>query len=316
MAIKKSPEEVLKEIKAKTKGVSPKDIVFSDGKVRRKNKRKKITEITDKNLTNEFSNKEGIILTNNEVQFCDYRSIPKKKKQFKKKDNIEEWGPFDFFFFAQKLYISKFKKEWNLRVGGNSLVINKIRDKLYDIYGFCCNLIVKDYIEYFFNNFIDDFVNKKGDFYFTQMLYDSIISKFIEQYDFQKSFSDYTSKKKISDRVSSNIGQNDIEEAFLFGDTTLLATYGIVISLNWLIIVKKNTKKEAVQIVINACRKMYKKNMFNVVVKSTEFFSPYPEELIFKSPQLVINKIDPSIQINVCFEKNNKLKYLFNEKGK
>ena len=162
---KKDPKDLLREIKSQISGIDPKDISFKDLRKNKKKKSKKVKKVSESEENSSIiSNEEGFSLSNVEITFCDYREIGGKRKR-RKKNNLDEWGPFDFFYFAENLYIEKYNKKWNLNVGGNSLEINKIRDKFYDNFGFCCNLIMRDYITYFFENYIDDFISKKGCFY-------------------------------------------------------------------------------------------------------------------------------------------------------
>ena len=67
------------------------------------------------------------------TKFCNYKDINKKRK-LREKKSLEEWGAFDFFRFAHKLYLKKYKNEWDLNMGGSSLEINRIRDKFYDLF--------------------------------------------------------------------------------------------------------------------------------------------------------------------------------------
>ena len=94
------------------------------------------------------------------------------------------------------------------------------------------------------------------------------------------------------------------------GDTTLVGNYGVVIALNWLLKIKRMTKKNAIELVVNACKDMYSKDLIDIVKNATEIYSPYPSNLYFKSPQLVFNKINPTIQLNVEFVESNKIQFL------
>jgi len=307
--MKKDAKDILRDIKAEMEGVSPKDIQFKDlrdNKKRKKKKKEKNSESENKSVI--IKNQEGFSIIGAEAKFCDYREIGKKSK-LKEKSSLEEWGPFDFFRFAHDLYLKKYKTNWDLNIAGNSLEISRIKDKFYDLFGFCCNLIIRDYIVFFFDNHIDDFIREKGDFYFSQMRKDWIILSFKEIYDFQESFKKYMIKEKQKNKKYS-LTKEEIEKSFLMGDVTLVGDFGVVVSLNWLLVVKKMSKKKAIKLVVDACKYMYKKNMIGVVKNATETYSPYPSNLIFKSPQLVFNKIDKSIQLNIEFVNNNKMEFL------
>ncbi len=307
--VQKDAKDILKEMKAEKEGVSPKDIQFKD--LRKGKKRKKKVEKTNESESDIdiINNNEGFSITEMETKYCNYKDIGKKKKLIKKK-NLEEWGAFDFFRFTHKLYLKKYKNEWDLNMGGSSLEINRIRDKFYDFFGFGCNLIMLDYIFFFFENHIDDFIRKEGDFYFSQMRKDWIMISFQEIYDFQKRFVNYMVKEKQKNK-KYNLTKEEMKKSYDLGDMTLVGNYGVVLALNWLLKIKRKPKKEAIKIVVDACKSMHERNMLNIVKNATEIYSPYSLNFVFKSPQLVFNKIDSSIQLNVEFNNNNdKVKFL------
>ena len=141
---------------------------------------------------------------------------------------------------------------------------------------------------------------------------DWIILKFKESYDFRERFINYMIQKKQKNK-KYELTKNEIQKSYDIGDTTLVGNYGVVIALNWLLKIKKINKKEAIKIIINACRDMYKRHMIDIIQSATEIYSPYPVNLAFKSPQLVFDKIDKSIKLNVEFKKNKKM--IFLQKG-
>ena len=303
----KDPKDILREMKASTSGVSPKDVTFSNFRDK-KRKNKKIKKVVEsENNGDIIENDEGFSLTNVEVETVSYADIGKKRR-LKKKNSLEEWGAFDFFLFAQKKYSQRYSRDWGLNIGGSSLEINKIRDKFYDLFGFCCNLIMRDYINFFFNNYIDNMIQFSGQFYFSQMKQDKIMCEFCNSYNFSQSFLQYSEGEKIENNDS--ISSKEIKEAYNIGDTSLVGNYGIVISLNWLVKVKKMKIDDAARLVLDACREMASKDMMGVVISSTESYSPYPSYLSFKNPQAVVNRIDKNIKLNVEFNDESKYKFL------
>jgi hypothetical protein len=304
--MQKDAKDILKNIKADMEGKSSKDISFNDlRKKTRKSKKKSEKKSESEKENNTIDNEEGFSVLNTETKFCEYSDI-KAKRKIKDKENLEEWGAFDFFRFARKLYLKKYKEDWDLNITGNSVEINRIRDKIYDIFGYCCNLIMRDYIVYFFESHIDDFKNKQGDFYFNQMRKDWIIDSFREHYNFKERFVDYISNEKKKNILT----KEEIEKSFSISDDNLVGNYGVVIALNWLLKIKKMSKKESVNIVMKSCKSLHEKKMLGMVKKTTEMYSPYPSNFLFKSPHLIFSKIDKRIKLNVSFSDNDKMKFL------
>jgi len=162
--IQKDAKDIIREIKADIDGVDPKDIQFKD--LRKTNSKNKKVEKTNESESKSgiIDNSEGFSLTDEAVRYCDYREIAKRGRA-KEKNSLEEWGAFDFFRFVHKLYINRYQTDWDLNMGGSSLEINRIKDLFIDVFGYCCNLMIHDYIVYFFDHHIDYFMHKNG-FYF------------------------------------------------------------------------------------------------------------------------------------------------------
>ncbi len=310
----KDPKDILRIAKANTNGLSPDDIIFSDVR------KKKIKKECQKKYAEEASidkiigNDEGFSLISEGVEFCSYDKIGKKRRTVKGR-SLEEWGAFDFFYYVDKKFVETYGKPMGLRVGGNSLEINKIRDKFSNLFGFCCNLIMKDYIDFFFDKYLNFYMKKEKGFFFKQMRNDKIISEFYEHYDFKKSFLRYSSKCNSANgernSAAYNISEKSINDSYMISDTSLVSNYGIVISLNWLMNNKRKTASQAAALVLKACKELHSKNMIEVVKNSTEKYSPYSSSLSFKSPHLVMSKIDKNISLNVEFKDENKDRYAF-----
>ncbi len=303
----KDPKDILKEVQADILGVSSDSIKFSNFRDRKKKKKKIKKTIESESDSTIIDNQEGFGITDVYVEFCSYDKINGRRK-IVEKNNLEEWGAFDFFYYAQKKYIDRYSSQWDLNVGGSSVEINRIRDKFYDLFGFCCNLIMRDYIDFFFDNYIDTIVRSEGAFYFSQMRKEKMMCEFYDGYDFPQSFLNYTKGEKENDKGS--VTNQEIKEAFMIGDTSLISNYGIVISFNWLIVVKKMSSLDATKLVVSACRDMFDKGMVDVIKSATEIYSPYPSNIPFKSPQLVMNKIDRNVKLDVEFGDNDKLVFL------
>lgn len=303
----KDPKDILKEIQADILGVSSDSITFSNFRDRKKRKKKIKKTVKSESDDSIINNSEGFSITDVEVEFCSYDKIGSKKKVVKK-SSLEEWGAFDFFYYAERKYVAKYGCSMDLNVGGNGVEINRIRDKFYDLFGFCCNLIMRDYIDFFFSNYIDQVINLDGAFYFRHMRDEKVICEFYDGYNFPQSFLQYSESTKIGNKhlISNKV----IKESYMIGDTSLVSNYGIVISLNWLIKIKKISPTDATRMVLAACRDLVNRGMVDVIKSATETYSPYSSLLLFKNPQLIMDRIDKNIKLDVEFDNNNKYEFL------
>ncbi len=261
-----SKVELKKEGPKRTRRKKEEMIVFREEKKKEAKKRQQL-EVLD-------------MYQPDEIEWGVYR----KKKRTKPKEVIDEWTKVDFVLFARSLYLQKFKRKWDLRIPAACIEIGRIRDELTDIFGIATNLLIRDYIFFFFQNHIDYCVRKEKDFYFSQMRKKSIIEHFYDQYDYKKSFEDKITKGQ--DKKESLLNSKAIKNSCSVSMKNLVFNYGIVIAINWLIMNKKVDSIAAVERVYNSCVGLRKKKLFKVVKKSTEEWSPYPTWFVFKKDDI------------------------------
>lgn len=175
-----------------------KDIEFENARNPKKRKKKKIlieSEKIDDNIIND--NKEGLQITGKFPNYVDFNKINKSRGyKYKKKENIDEWNTFDFFEFARRLYIKKYNKDWILNRGGNSLEIKKIFTELEKKFKIVNNLLMYDYIIYFFERHINNFIRKNGDFYFSHMKRKDVLKSFYNSYNYKSNLKKSKKSKK------------------------------------------------------------------------------------------------------------------------
>ncbi len=170
--------------KAFKKADPDKNIEFENARNPKKRKKKKNLIESEKidGIIND--NKEGLQITGKFPGYVDFNKISKSRGyKYKKKENIDEWNTFDFFEFARRLYIKKYNKDWILNRGGNSIEIKKIFTELEKKFKIVNNLLMYDYIIYFFERHINDFIRKKGEFYFSYMKKKDVLKSFYNSYD-------------------------------------------------------------------------------------------------------------------------------------
>ena len=256
-----------------------------------------------------FSNNSGLKLTNVEVEAAAWASLP-KSKEIKKKSDLSMWSTHDFFYYTKQLYFDKYKKKLDLRIGGSSLELSKIKDKLLDIFGYYTNLILKDYIDFFFKFYIDKYRKKTNGFYFSWLKDDIPLKSFVDTYDYESSF-----KKRIDiDNKENHILTDDeFQAAFKNSYSSLVVNYGVVLSVNWLINKKNMSLNDAVKCVFKASKDVAQMGEIEMIKKSTEAFSPYPSWLGFKKPNLIFNKIKEGESVSVEFLDNvdNEKQFIF-----
>ena len=307
-------KDILKSVIADISGKEVDDIEMIDIKNKKvKNKKRKIK--TNSKETS-YSNKEGLNLDVSDASVVDWKDIKSSRKYFKKKDSLDEWTTFDFFNYTSEVYERIFKKDgfWNLRRGGASLELNKIADLLEDNFGFKTNLMIRDYIDFFFKYFAKKYKSKNNNFYFSQLRKDEVIKSFVDSYNFEESF------RRFSDQKENNykcIYVKDINASYKNGMFYFLLSYGIIIPFNWLLFNKKMNKKDVIKSIMLNLNKAKEENVLDVVLKKTQLYSPYPEWFVFKKIDYLLKSIGEVQKFNIDFVSSSDIdkRYKFMKKG-
>lgn len=292
--------DLLKQIVAKVEGKSEDEIELVDLRNKKICTPKKIKKQQKSDDSVTISNDEGVEISYPQTGVVDWRSMRKRAKR-RQKNSLEEWSSHDFFYYANQLYWKRYKEDWNLRIGGSSLEIQGIRDVLSGACGFVSNLMMRDYIDFFFTNYIDWYMRNGKSFYFGQMKNSKVLAKFLNNYDYAKSFKAYMNKEKLPSETTFRITGEEIRRSYDLGVPTLVCNYGVVIAINWLILNKEMDPDEVVNRVTKVCITLSTNHMLEVVKRATESFGTYPQWLPFRSPNSILQKIDPDIHVSCVF---------------
>jgi len=283
-----------KIIKNLSKNSDSKIIITEDIKKDKRKNKKKDVKIKD------IERRDGVILKSDPIKCINYKDI-RYRKCFEIKENILEWSSRDFVLYAKDLYYKKYNKDCGLQIPMACKTINELKLDVENIFISCNNILIKDYIDFFFNNYLDNIINQGKDFYFSQLKNYDIITVFYNNYG------EIREKNKI-DKNLTNILNNKIMESLYFLDKeSFVYKYGIILSINWLIFKHSLTPGKAKSSVNKICKIAYYKKLFNIIEKSTEQFSPYPDWFKVKK---VGSKVNVNIEFNSLGETENKYSFL------
>jgi hypothetical protein len=302
-------DKLMKGALSKISGVPEGNINFVNSRNKKKNNKKKSKKKIDTPKIDDIiiRNEEGFILRAKgyaqQVEFEDMRLPRHTKTRWRK--NIADWNSADVFYYIGYLYAEKYGQPLPLNQIPAQVEIKKIQGALEEEFGAFHWLMIKDYVIFFFEKYIDFFRRKNfknGCFYINHMLNDKVIKAFVKQYNFEKSCREYNLKEKdLKDPIMS-LKNSEIEKSFILGDANLVSKFGVVISVNWLMKVKSMTEEEAVRIVKSGCHKIFKRKAFQSVKEATEKFSPYPSWLPFKDYQSLLLSIISDVSLSVNFK--------------
>lgn len=296
-------DNIILESLALAKGVSIEEIKESlNTKKKRKRKKRKKTEPTVQ-LHGSMNAKE--------IAFTEVKGRIRKTEP---KENVFEWTIRDVALYTRLKYQKMFDESWKHNIIGVSSELRRLHDRILDIYGHCDFLVLRDYIDYIFEEKINIILDKaNGVFYLQNFRNDQYIIAFSNVYDYQESFQSEITEGENDNNELENISMsnNDIEEVFLLSEEIFVKTYGIVVPIFWLIKSYGYSNKEASMRVLQVCKNLHKKGEFKEVKEKTELLSPYHQSIYFPKMVEFLKNIDGRYKIDIEYKEHDIIKSKF-----
>ena len=221
------------------------------------------------------------------------------------KINLAEWTNRDFGLYVKQQYYKKFKHEWSPTATNITIYFNNIKEAVNDIVGFCDNIVMKEYIDYFFSKWAEFYRDKsKNILYLNSFKKPDAISDFYSIYNYTNSIKKYTEKKEVSTDII--LTEDILNKSYLLGIQNFILEFGLIIPCCWLINRLNYNIKSSVNMVAKAFLVSCKKNNDKEVLKNTKKYEPYPNWFPFKKYEVILlavekktkNKIELSVAFN------------------
>lgn len=232
----------------------------------------------------------------------------KNSSNWKVRDDLSEWKNSDFTIY----FIQQFKKNVNNEWTGSRvamiLFFGKIFDRVAEILGFCDNIVLRDYIDFFIKEWGMYYWKRKGNFTLWYLKDDRPIRAFVEKYDYSDSFNKFMAEKngcqsKIKER--KEISQKNIEQYYLAGGENLILEYGMLIPLNWLITCKNYSIEHANLHIMGAFGSLHSRGKHQSVINKTESLNPYPDSFVIKDCDMIFKKFNIEVDLKLTFSKED-----------
>ena len=190
-----------------------------------------------------------------EKAFANWPS-PRKTVNYKSK-HINTWTQRDFAIYMEKEYVNIIGEAWDINLFGVIAYLSRIKAKIRDYCGFCDNIVLKAYVEYFYRDWLLYCSNNGIKFWLRFMLNDKPLQLFSSKYNYSDSIQQPL-VNNISAHFKNNVTISEIDSCYLLSLEAVVFEYGIVIAANYLlnknVAIEKNVCDKISKIILHAVK--------------------------------------------------------------
>ncbi len=241
--------------------------------VKTQKKERKVFSVAKEALQQQLSSHTNLTIdnSNDAVGIVDISKMNIKDNNKWKQKQIPDWTSRDFAYYMKDKFYQKYRKQWQYNVCSVPFALTKVKQQLKNGNGFCDNIVLKSYIDFFFKSKIDNFIIVKK---YTNWI--GCLSRQYQVANFLKTFKYPTinQPKKTKNLDDSIYGQ--INQFYKMGVYDMLMQFGIFASINYLITIERS-KQQAYDQVINAIKIAQIRDKNLTVIKSTIKYCACPK---------------------------------------
>jgi len=229
----------------------------------------------------------------------------KMNRSWNIREDILEWRHSDFVIYIKNKFNEKIDPTWDCDKIAMVLYFGSIKDKISEVVSFCDNIVIKDYVDFFIDNWAEYYWKEKGNFTLWYMNNDLPLKAFFKGYDYNESFRNYFSDVETKKEDKKEINSKEIENHYYASGEGLILEYGLLIPLNWLVEYKKRSIDHAILYIIGAFGSLCSSGNWREVIHKTESFNPYPDKFIIRDCDEIFEKLNLNIKLNLTFSERD-----------
>tara|TARA_Y100000310_G_C20629112_1_gene787611 strand:- start:704 stop:1606 length:903 start_codon:yes stop_codon:yes gene_type:complete len=223
--------------------------------------------------------------------------------------DVFQWTNRDIALYITEKYYRKYQNNWDVSIVGVATHADRIKKCLFDILGFCDNVVIKDYLDYFFSYWADLYVQGANKtLRFKSFLSSDPIDEFVDSYNYSERVQHYISG--MDSDYEGNLPKvdiNKIDMSYRLGIDNLILDFGVIVAMNYLLKRGKELHM-AIKLVSDAVVRICKDSDCSLVSEITNAYSPYSDKMIYKNSDeissLVQSRIGREIPFNITFLDN------------
>jgi hypothetical protein len=209
---------------------------------------------------------------------------------------VEKWTRIDLRRYVAHIY----NLRWGdtLSTGGQFALINEIIEKVEHNFrtmiGQEGNPILKEYFDFFVETQVPEAAKERGGMNWRKFSYQKYVLAFVQQWK-SKCAAKVVVRKPESDPKPEPVKTAEltieaVTQAYMKAPGVLIREFGVIVTINYLLMVRKHGLDKALTYVRNAVGKTSPADIKEVIA-ATERYQPYPKALAFTDAESVLAEL-------------------------
>lgn len=206
------------------------------------------------------------------------------KPTYHNKPDANQWNQNDLQWYLKNIYADKYGVRLNIPIASGHNWIGSIKFAMSKKFNGQdpSNAVIKDYFDYCLDKHADEIIRSEGQFTLYKLTKPKYILEYLDRCGVDKK--PQSAPKPVEASVESiNLSIIDLTTAYRINSQYMVMKYGILIPINYLILVKSKSIDDAIAYVQAAMTKLAVKGPQEIgaAIEATNNFQPYPKWLKF-----------------------------------
>jgi len=248
---------------------------------------KAIADVNSSDIFEQVTNKQPPVAKKDNIKgLTTFQELNSNIWWRKINENLSSWSNKDFAMYLLNLYKEKYKKPSSLHPVHIVSRIGDVRETVRSSLGFCDNIVLKDYITYFCDIWLDHYhIHKSLDYWIRPMRDQKPINEFAKHYTYGKSLAPVVNTSKNT----AIFELHDIKQSYMLGVDSLLLQFGLIIAFNYLVEQESYSIESASEVIAKSSLRLYNRKSLQRVIYATENIESYPSD--FYDMKLIDQKL-------------------------
>jgi hypothetical protein len=222
-----------------------------------------------------------------------------KAASYEGKD-VKDWNSIDLRRYVANTYFKKWGEtlKGNIQVRYNNQVIASVENIIRTRLGLEGYAVLKEYFDWFIDTQVVTAAQMPGGMMWNRFSYFKFVNAFCDKRKQPQAAAETLREPEAAVETPSapkshRINLGELQTAFRMNPQVFVSRYGVVIPINYLLMVRKQSVDKAVEYVRNAVNKIHTVSPAAVreVFEATERYEPYPKWFAYGEPDALLTEL-------------------------